>query len=375
MTQNRYVDPANELLSAGLVASGHDVSTRRIERMRSAGLLPSPSGGSGARNYPPEARNAVLDILDLKKKGLTYSTIAAILFWRGYPIDIEVLRSSYLTYSEAGLKALRKSHPSDDEFEIAESAGLKLASRQSRTRIGREWKARLQGRDESARSILQSIDIVMLLTFLRGSFPYAEPHREQVLREFVEASGLAAAERDRIGSIGPLTDRLPLDELGDVFELLSVDAIGQAVASSSVEDLARTRDSFKTLSSFTRCMAEFLTRVSGLVDAMGFGPMATFTQDEETVAMIVPLLRALEVRFPDLVDHDQIQDLQMQLEVMQARLLLLDSIPPKFWPLMAEGERALDALTPDASKELKSALDRFEKEHPEELALALSEVA
>lgn len=372
MKRRRYVDPADAELAARLVELGHAVSPRRIERCRREGLLPPPEGRGSARRYLPGTEDVMAQILDLRDARLAYCEIATVLFFRGVPMDIETLRDAYTRSFHRMVELVGKTTSSKDPFDVAEAAGLALASRASQTEEGRRWVERLRGRKESARSIFQSINIVMLRTVLEGSFPYEGTIRDDALQEIIDGSGLRAAETDRVGEIGPLTESVPVDELGNVLDFFNLDVLVETVQASTLEDLERARTLVQRIAEFTSTMAEFIRRIGGSDDAMGFGAMG-LGDDELVLAMLVPWYRVLEVRFPELIDHGRSAQLERWTEMNRARVAVLDAIPMKYWRLLPGGEEAVAALSPTEADELADALSRFATEHPRQLALAMEE--
>lgn len=371
MVRKRHINAAYEELSRRLELRDHAVSARQVERVVARGLLARPEPGS---SFPPEAEDLVIEISELLEEGLQFDDIAAVVFLRGWAVNQDVLRTAYISIFERMLNLLKRTSPSDDPFDIAEAAGQKLAARASRSDDGRAWRERLSGREESARGIFQSINIVMLWTVLLGQFPYQEePHRQEALRELVDGAGLSAAEKDRIGALGPLTDSLPVDELGDVLDLFNLGMLKDTLDDALESDLIECRDSLVAIVGFCRSMTEYLSRVGNLPDAMGFGPMASIASDDITLATMVPWFLVLKAQFPELAAPEHVSELQRMVPINEARVTLLDAIPTKFWPLMALGEGAMQSLSEDDARELADSLDQFSNEHPDVLALAMAE--
>jgi hypothetical protein len=370
MARKRYVSGAYLDLSKRLERRGRSVSPRQVERMVAGGVLSRPEGGG---MFSAEDEDRAIEIADLLEQRLQFDEVMAILFVRGWEVDLDRLRKAYLSIFERMLKLLKRTSPSHDPFDIAEGVGRRLAAKASRSDEGRAWRDRLKGREESARSLFQSINIVMLWTVLLGEFPYKEePHRHEALRELVDGSGLSAAETDRIGALGPLTDSLPVDELGDVLDFFNFETLMETLAGASDSDLVECRDILVAVVGFCRSMTEYLTRVGNLSDAMGFGPMAAIALDEVTLAA-VPWFLVLKSKVSGLAEPEHVSELKRMIPINEARVMLLDSIPEKFWHLMAAGEDALTGLSDSDASELAEALERFGAEHPETLELAMTE--
>jgi len=333
--------------------------------LREAGVLPSLCGEA---RYDDQAEEVVAEAVSLLDERRNMQVVLLVLFIRGHRVRWDRLCEAYTRFYRTQLESLQHSSTAEDPFDVAEDVGRQLANK--RTEETRQWKRRLDGRDESSTAIFESVNINMIRTFIEGRFPYEGSLREDALREFLDASGLSAAEKDSIGDIGPLTERLDTNELGEVLDLFNLEALDETLSHSSIDTFERARDSLLTMVRWVQAITEFLRRVSNLPDAMGFGAMQPGS--ELDLALQVPWIRALELRFPELVDHDHVESLAVQAELMEARLALLDAIPEFYWPLVLAPEK-IEKLEDGEREALAAAIRHFETDNPELFALAVSD--
>jgi hypothetical protein len=92
------------------------------------------------------------------------------------------------------------------------------------TKDGRRWKRRLATAGHEAEPALERIVAELFCVLLGGP-----PPSEKAVRAFLDASGLAASERERFGKLAPWTTNLPVGMIASTLPSFSIPALRELV--------------------------------------------------------------------------------------------------------------------------------------------------
>jgi hypothetical protein len=299
-------------LAAAISLAGPVVTPWQVERWRQAGLI-EPAirtyhgrGRGSTAVYPEGTVERGIEIAILIKPRRTLQDVALILFARGRPVRLAVLKAAYLEWLARIEKWLGSAETPAEKLDLAERKGLQLRRGALATRRGRQMRRRLRGRDESADSILLSALTNMLLV-LQG----AETTDDGIM-ELLEAGGLGAVTHDRAAGVGPIATSISADALA-LTRQFNLRTLREIVESAAEADLVMTRDVMRLVVPFAAAFSTVVRAQVGLPDAFGFGPLAEAGEDEVQIAYGAVVLLLMK----DLIQSPEGQSV---LGVMMERL-------------------------------------------------------
>lgn len=207
------------------------VTARKIWRWRRAGLIPSPvrhglGRGRGTRSeYPPESARQAAAVQQVLSEHRRLVDVRLILFVRGFPIELAVLRAAYVARLN-GLAAYITSIGGDvtDRNAFAEKAGIAIRRDAKLRPLKRGFRTNLRRHEMRSREALTAalVDWV-LISFLQHETAIQNP-----TPEFLVAAG----------SIGEGDHQVPRDQL---FRMTGLRSVANLVRSATIEQFELAR--------------------------------------------------------------------------------------------------------------------------------------
>lgn len=262
-----------------------EITARKIERWRKAGLLPRPRrirlGRKGTRSeYPPETGRQLLALCRLRRRfPHDLDAIRFGLWYERYRIPIDAVKQSM----EQLLNPLLQPLPLDasDPLIAAEQLASQMQSKPLQSSSGRRLK-QLKNADE------MNAVVTAMFQLMLGDVPGFTAHAEEELGErslaelFIDVLGLTRAQTDRIGEVKPW---LPQDnsQLARDFEdmamgqFLSLPALLQTLKEANSKQLTQARTDLARLRGFKQA-AMAMEGMFG-PNAFGFGLFSELPSD------------------------------------------------------------------------------------------------
>lgn len=338
------------------------VTARKLERWRQAGCLPPIEQRSLGRSgtvtaWPPGTAAQVVAVVRLLAIGVALAEVPLALFYLGFPVRTDVLRSAYVRlYGALGAQIREITDgvaATDDPLDradalaqiLANRAGRKSTVRQLEPRLRRSIKGKQRNGGASARSLLADV-----LTATASGLVAGQVGSSQGIADALIAFGL--------------NDGQDVEQTGQVLARLSIDAVRAVIDSATPDQWAQVRRDCHDLSRYirTRRAAESALisddqRLSGLDDLT-----VRLGEDEVTEAVfwasLTPVL--LVVSTPEWR-----AELARQLDQFDTLALMLSVIPDRFHHLFGLDHEVRWAQATEADRdEVISIVSKWAKEHP-----------
>jgi hypothetical protein len=354
-----------------------EITARKIERWRKAGLLPRPRrirlGRRGTRSeYPPETGRQLLALCRLRRWfPHDLDAIRFGLWYERYRIPIDDVKRSM----EQLLNPLLRQLPLDssDPLATAEQHASHMQSKPLRSSSGRRLK-QLRNADE------MNMVLTAMFQLMLGDVPGFTAHAEEELGErplvelFIDVLGLNRAQTDRIGEVKPW---LPQDnsQLARDFEdmamgqFLSLPAQLQTLKGANAKQLAQARNDLTRLLVGLKQAAKAIEALLG-PNAFGFGLFSELPGDPDfRVLALLFLVRLRATSYS--TGMDEIEAALLNAKPDYQRMVTFLKALHQEHPAIAE-----EILTQTRELDFSDshALDRFHTifaaahvDHPEEL--------
>jgi hypothetical protein len=209
------------------------------------------------------------------------------VFVAGGPIGDEPVRRAYSAALDVTERFLRAGCEADDPAEVARNVSPTMVKRLLRTPDGTRWKKRLAAAGKEPQESLERMCEAMVAVALGGPLP------SQVVQDFLDASGLAAAEHESAGGLGPWAAGLSRERISDGLREFSVPALRARIAATPFADLCRARDSAKQLVSLITAVAPVIKDATQTPDALGFAEF-TYLDLDKQLPLLVPAVLIFE---------------------------------------------------------------------------------
>jgi hypothetical protein len=220
------------------------------------------------------------------KAGRTPLYEAALsVFAAGGPIGEEPVRRAYSAALDVTERFLRAGCEAEDPAVVAHTVAPTMVKRLLRTRDGTRWKKRLATVGKEPLESLERMCEAMVAVALGGSLP-----SQAAVQDFLDASGLAAAEHESIGGLGPWAADLSRERLSDGIRKFSVPALRARIAATPFNDLCRARDSAMQLVSLISAVAPVIKGTTQTPDALGFAEFTYLDLDKQLPLMVPAVL-------------------------------------------------------------------------------------
>lgn len=157
---------------------------------------------------------------------------------------------------------LRAGCEGDDPAEVARTVAPTMVERLLRTPDGNGGRSVLSQPAKSRRESLERMCEAVIGVALGGP-----PPAQAAIQDFLDASGLAAAEHESAGGLGPWAAGLSRERISDGLREFSVPALRVRLAATPFDDLCRARDSAKQLVSLISAVAPVIKDTTQTPDA------------------------------------------------------------------------------------------------------------
>jgi len=227
--------------------------------------------------------------LGAAKAGRTPLYEAALsVFVAGGPIGEEAVRRAYSAALDVTERFLRAGCEADDPAVVAHTVAPTMVKRLLRTRDGTRWKKRLAAVGKEPLESLKRLCEAMVAAALGGPLP-----SRAAVQDFLDASGLAAAERESTGGLGPWAEGLSRERISHGLQKFSLPALRMRIAATPFDDLCRARDSAKQLVSLMAVLAPVIKDTTQTPDALGFAEF-TYLEIDKQLPLMVPAVLIFE---------------------------------------------------------------------------------
>jgi hypothetical protein len=213
---------------------------------------------------------------------------ALAVFVADGPIGEEAVKRAYEAALDVTERFLRDGCEADDPVEVARTVAPRMVKRLLRTRDGTRWKKRLATAGKEPTESLERLCEALVTVALGGPVP-----SPAVVEDFLVASGLAAAERESFGGLGPWAEGLSRERVSDGLLKFSVPEQRRLIAATPFDELCRARDSAKQLVALISAVAPVITNTTQTRDALGFAEF-TYLDLDKQLPMIVPAVLIFE---------------------------------------------------------------------------------
>jgi hypothetical protein len=348
-----------ETVSARLV---REVTPQRIERARQTGYL-RPLDAVGRSSSFDERLVREIAAFMARSDGRTpLYEVALAVFVHGEEIGEDAIRRAYSAYLDATERFLRGGSTGDSVV-AGRAAAPVMVRRFLRTKDGRRWKRRLVGAGYDADATLEQMVAELFAVILGGP-----PPSEDVIRAFLDASGLAAAELERVGKLAPWAADLPVSEIAETLPSFSIPALRNLLDETTYRDLCRCRTATGKIVALLNAVAPVITKIVPTRDALGFAEL-THLDLEDQLPLMILVVRIFEERGYGVKRIVRLAERFVPL--YRAVNVLLDAMPRRFRRFMApDGIGQLNTRRYperlDFVRSLKSAVGQ----HPAEAEIA-----
>jgi hypothetical protein len=368
----RKTSQADRALSESLAARDLDVSPRKIESMRQAGLLEEArhqglGRGAGSRSIRPagevERAEYMARLLD---EGGGYADAVLATFVDGkYPIAKDRLERAYEQSIRAILRWIDKhAAPATSAFDAAFTVGAKVARHLAKERKFRPFRHRFRHlghvhRDAPMHRVVQDFatDLVVLIIGVDGA-------------PALTASATASVET--LTGDGSISDPNPNDSatapggtpFAEIARELDLRGLLRVVRLATMEELTRARDAAKTLRAFGRAYGPFAQRRSS--PGRAFAWLVVGSANDRTVAYSIPGFVVLRRLHGSKLDAT-IAIMAEWTPFFTAANIMLDQIPEDLQVLGRPN--GYESLTIDQRQQLTQHLERLETTHARELEI------
>lgn len=356
-----------------------ELTSRKLKRWRTAGLLPHPrrtslGRGKGMRSeYPPGTARQLLALCRLLRRfPHDLDAVCFALWFEGFPLQPDDLKQSLEALLRPYHHFMATVAPDlSDPLAAAEDIAEQMQARLSHSKLGR--RLRRLGNDEEVNAVLTA-----LFQFSFGGIPGFTAHADEELGErlladlFIDALGLKRGQTDRLGEVGPW---LPQDggELGRQLEqlageqLISIPALVQTLQAATPAQLAQARTDLARTFEFKQ-MAKAMGALMG-PDVFGYSLFRELPSDPNFLALLLVFLIRLRASIGPGLDEIG-ATLKHHRPIIQQMLAFVRTLR-KEYPVVAEEllsqTQQLDWSNPQALDRFQAIFGAMRAAHPEEL--------
>ncbi len=253
-----------------------EVRETQLERWRQAGLLQETvrhglgRGLGSVSEYPPEAVDQAAELAGLVKRGRPMETVALMMFGRGRWVREDALRDAYRRELDDLIREIDKRMVVDDPLATAElivdelerrftqrdtrtrrwrrqlqdmwrasvdETAMREARQNGRSRPTKDELARARGRYESPENTFRSALIAAVHILQTG-----EPHADDALAEFLDATGITTAAQEQSGLDRHDTPAPILELLAQTLGIVSLPSLRELIDDCDIAELTQGRD-------------------------------------------------------------------------------------------------------------------------------------
>jgi len=344
---------ADSSLALELSSIGRTVSPWQVERWRQAGLIPPATrrslgrGAGSTAEYPIAAVEQAKAVATLVRRRQPLSSVAPVLFIRGYPVDVQVLRRAYGQWLDRIESWLGTADSDEGKFVLAERGAHQLLKHSLRTRRGRRLRRRAREVGEDPNQVAVSA-YTNLLIILQGGEPPVD-----AIAEMLDVAGAGAVFRDQIPGAGPIAPGVD-EALLKVLRQANLATLRRLVREASLEDFLWAREVLLIVAPFARAFAAIAQTAFRLPDAFGFTELGEVANDESMLANAIPMLLVIR----QVADSEEARRLYAlmrdHLDYYRASAAFLESLPTAVRQgLPTKDPHLLDALPPKERRRIR----------------------
>jgi hypothetical protein len=323
-------------------------TTRKLERLGAAGLIPSQTKGR-----EDEVADQAAEALDLFDETGSYHRAVLAMVGRGqFRVERDKIEQAYARWV-SGSRRWITSRGSG----LAASLARQGSKRSDHAALRDRLKPLREARFMSVPELLASFYEDLILIVDRGA-----ASSDHAFRELMEGLGVGPAVRERVGTEQPLGGDLPMQALKTVLKRLQLESLLAAVRHARDEDLELARDDARAFIDFARAATPLLSRTYGLHYSLGFALLADVS--DTAVALTTPALMALRTALPAQMSRMR-KTIDQALPGYRAMNHLLDDLPRRYHTVFAD-EARVRALPPDDFEEVRREVRRFQRAHADE---------
>jgi hypothetical protein len=292
---------ADDLLAL-VRAAGFQLTRSQLARRHRAGLLATPrrvgaGRGHGTRTeYPSGTAEQILALLELERSERRFAELAWSLWWRGFSISEERVRTSLVATAQDWDAAVAELRRLKGEAMLSEGF-LDELDRYTTSRLGPGPVRRVRRR--VGRTALSSV-VRMLLDAATGEFqdPFGamtDLERDEEERLLEKALGLTKARTDRIAGEAPWLQGSLLASLATLSHHVAVRPLSDEAATATDRSLLEARNEISRFAEVIQRVGAALVAAHG-PHAAGLGVAATEIGDLSGNDQRVLLLAWLRLR-------------------------------------------------------------------------------
>jgi hypothetical protein len=272
---------------------GTNLSAQQFERWRDAGYLRPLHrewrGRNGsASSWDDDLLAEALALVAAKGKRTPLYEAALTVFIAGGPIGEKAVKCAYQHALDVTERFLRDDCEAADPEEVARTVAPTMVKRFLRTKDGTRWKRRLAAAGKEPVESLERISEAMVAVALGGPVP-----TPGAVEDFLDASGLAAAERESFGGLGPWATGLSREPMGEALREFSIPAQRARLERTPFPELCRARDSMKQIVALISVFAPVVKETTQTHDALGFAEFTYLDMDKQ-LPLLVPAVLIFE---------------------------------------------------------------------------------
>lgn len=272
---------------------GTEFTARQFERWREAGYLrPLHHVWRGRKgsdsSWDDELLDEALALAAVKGKRTPLYEAAFTVFIAGGPIGEIAVKTAYQQVLDVTERFLRDDCEAEDPEEVARTVAPTMVKRLLRTKDGTRWKRRLVTAGKDPTESLHRICEAMIAVALGGPAPPTA-----AVEDFLAASGLAAAEHESVGGLGPWAEGLSREPIGDALRKFSIPAQRARIERTEFGELCRARDSMKQIMGLLTALAPVVKETTQTRDALGLAEFTHLDVDGQ-LSLLVPTVLIFE---------------------------------------------------------------------------------
>ena len=377
------VELAEWLVEQGLPTTPRQIRTWRAKQWLAPAVVEAHGYAKEPTWFnPPESFEQARLIAEVRGGKRTNLHIMVLrLFARGHRLPMDQLRAAFRWYLKSirgeFAKAAGATTDPDDAAELVAAEAVKTAHK---SKSGRRLLRGTASEGKAAEDMLASV-MTVLVQALRGEDIGVFDHGgDDAIDEFIDFSGMRGMAEDTIDGSGPIVTG-GRDELrGDIEDYLwasSLDAMENAVATATYEELVQSRDLIVPIISSGASFARNIKRGgAGPANVFGMDFFRTFDFNDESMALLslIMLPQISRLGLERVVSGaDQVRPgFDRQSAIDQ----LLTAIPRRLHKYVTKGgSRRLETASQDDRDAVAAALQEFQQAHPDVWALAVGDVA
>jgi hypothetical protein len=241
-----------------------------------------------ASSWDKDLLAEALALVDARGKRTPLYEGALTVFIAAGPIGETAVQRAYQQALDVTERFLRDNCDADEPEEVARTVAPMMVKRFLRTKDGTRWKRRLAAAGKEPIESLERICEAMVAVALGGPVP-----APAAVEDFLDASGLAAAERESFGGLRPWAKGLSREPMGEALREFSIPAQRARIARTSFHDLCRARDSMKQIVALISAFAPVVKETTQTPNALGFAEFTYLDMDKQ-LPLLVPAVLIFE---------------------------------------------------------------------------------